>query len=215
MKKNIFLRIGAVVMVTALCTACILSSTTTLAKYASYASGTATGTIAKWEVKVNNYDFSAAGTSAIPSTAFDLFDSIVDTVDGAVDTHVGNGGQLIAPGTKGTFELTLENNSDVTALFTIELTTSPAMPSTFDLSNGPFTSGTTATVTLGPNSSQAYTGTSAINWKWIYEDGNGTALGTGTGVGATTGWAVDTPIGINSGGTDLTATLNVYAVQVD
>jgi len=213
MKKNIFLRIGAIVMITALCTTCILSGTTTLAKYASFASGTATSQIAKWQVKVNGYDFSAAGDNG-PISSFNLFDTILDTLDGLNEDHVlqaSGKAARIAPGTKGSFDLTLENASEVTVAFTVELATSLS-PSPFTLTGGPG-----GTVEVAPNTTVAYTAasSSAFEWVWAYEDGTSGTLNTsGTTLGNTAGWTNDTSIGINNSG-NLTATLNVYAIQVD
>jgi len=209
MKKSIILRIAVVVMVTALCTTCILSSTTTLAKYASFASGSTSGTIALWQVKVNDYDFSAVGNSAIPAASFNLFGSIKDTGgtdgDGNTDTHVT--ANRIAPGTKGAFTLKLENLSEVTAAFTVELVTSPALSGGFTLTGLP--AGNTVTLAQGAAAS-----TYTVNWVWAYHDTTATKLGaSGSTIANTDGWADDTPLGI-AGGT-VTATLNVYAVQVD
>lgn len=120
MKKNVIFRIAAIVLMCTLVTACFASST--FAKYtASATSSAATATVAKWDLKVNGNQQLAA---ANPTITFNLFDTIVDTVDGNKDANVkeDNTAKLIAPGTKGTYDMTVKNDSEVDAR--IKVTTS-------------------------------------------------------------------------------------------
>ena len=67
MKKNIVMRIAAVVLMCTLVTACFASST--FAKYTSEATNTDAATVALWKVSVNDDDISAAAQDI----EFDLF----------------------------------------------------------------------------------------------------------------------------------------------
>ena len=115
MKKRSLIVILAVLCIA---TSCFVSST--FAKYTSSAEIKATATAASWEITANSAALS-------DSVSFDLFatSAIVDTLDGNTDAHVANG--KIAPGTKGTFDLVLANNSDVTAQYKMTVALSGAV----------------------------------------------------------------------------------------
>jgi len=166
MKKNVIFRIAAVVLMCALVTACFASST--FAKYTSGASADETLTVAKWLVNVNDKDI-------YDEESFDLTHTIYDTVDGeGTDTTT-----LIAPGTKGSFTVEVENASDVDATIDLSLDTD-ALPEgladklTFEddadtkIVNGVLAAGKSATVTY--------------SWVWAYytnddEDATDTNIG--------------------------------------
>ena len=117
MKKNVIMRIAAVVLMCTLVTACFASST--FARYTSEVSGlSSTATVAKWDIEVDDEDITVQN----PNVTFDLFaaSNIVDTVDGNTDANVKEG--LIAPGTKGEYKMTVANKSEVDAKFIIENT---------------------------------------------------------------------------------------------
>ena len=86
----------------------------TYAKYTSIATGTATATVAKWDIKAGAYgeEVSIIGDDA--TVAFNLFDTILEE-DGSEEYDVirdDEGNVLkIAPGTSGAFDLSIVNYS--------------------------------------------------------------------------------------------------------
>lgn len=147
----------------------------TYAKYTSEASGSSTATVAKWQIKANGTDITVDDATI----AFNLFETINDTGNTAVETDVIN--NKIAPGTSGKFELNIENLSEVTAEYSIDfvLTNTSNIPIEFS------TDGTTWTTTLDTINSTsnltAGTGTDTVTvqWRWVFNgnDGTDTTLG--------------------------------------
>ena len=107
---------------------------------------------------------------------FELFDTILDT-NGEAETDVLAG--RIAPGTQGAFELSIKNDSEVDAEYTVDFTVSGAeVPLEFRVNNGAWTSSLSSisAVRLAKNAST----TAKVEWRWVF-DGNDvtdTALGT-------------------------------------
>lgn len=148
----------------------------TYAKYTSDASGSSTATVAKWQIKANGTDITVDDATI----AFDLFKTINDTGNTAVETDVIN--NKIAPGTAGKFDLKIDNLSEVTAEYSIDfvLTNNSNIPIEFS------TNGTDWTTTLDTINSTsnltAGTGTDTVTvqWRWVFNgnDGTDTTLGT-------------------------------------
>lgn len=218
-KKNKTLRAAALLLMLSLVSTSFVGGT--FAKYTSSVSATSTANIAKWSVKINETEINAGGDI----TSFNLFNSIVDTVDGNADAHVN--GQLLAPGVKGKVELSIENASDVAikvaakadaALLSVEAG-SAAVPLKFALGDAASEPGagsytdlagliTAVEAALPSDSSPLNYGatfTKTIYWKWDYEgsgsqtDTSDTALGVASAV-ATTSYKLK---------------LNVQVTQVD
>ena len=177
MKKNLVMRIAAVVLMCTLVTACFASST--FAKYTSAAKGSDTVTVAKWSIEVNDADIvNATGSPA--SVDFALFDTIKDS-DGNAETDVTSG--KIAPGTQGAFAVAkIENTSDVTAnvKVTMKLTSDSTNipPLQYNVGSGDnwttWTKGTEITIIdkTGDNA-LAIGGTIAatdVQWRWAFND---------------------------------------------
>lgn len=147
----------------------------TYAKYTSDASGSATATVAKWQIKANGTDITVDDATI----AFNLFETINDTGNTAVETDVIN--NKIAPGTAGKFDLKIDNLSEVTAEYSIDfvLTNTSNIPIEFS------TDGTTWKTTLDTINSTsnltAGTGTDTVTvqWRWVFNgnDGTDTTLG--------------------------------------
>lgn len=147
----------------------------TYAKYTSNASGSSTATVAKWQIKANGTDITVDDATI----AFNLFETINDTGNTAVETDVIN--NKIAPGTSGKFDLKIDNLSEVTAEYSIDfvLTNTSNIPIEFS------TDGTTWTTTLDTINSTsnltAGTGTDTVTvqWRWVFNgnDGTDTTLG--------------------------------------
>lgn len=114
MKKNKMMRIASVLLVAVLLSTCAISGT--FAKYVTSAEGSDSARVAKWDFKVNNT------TANSNNFTFDLFKTVNDS-DGNAETDIKfTDGTIIAPGTKGSFEIVLKNDSEVTAEYVIDYT---------------------------------------------------------------------------------------------
>lgn len=113
-KKHKAIRLASLLLVFVTVTTALMSGT--LAKYTSTATGNDIATVAKWEVELNGTD-----VEELAAAPFDLFTTVLDS-DSNSETDVVE--ELIAPGTKGAFALTMENKSEVNAngIITFELT---------------------------------------------------------------------------------------------
>ncbi len=108
------------IIVLALTMVALILVSGTYAKYTSSATATSTATVAKWAIKVNDNDISGSATTPKDlSSSINLFDTRYDS-DVSSDEDDVNAG-LIAPGTSGEFTLTVKNDSQVTAEYTIAL----------------------------------------------------------------------------------------------
>ena len=87
----------------------------TYAKYTTEVEGSDSSVVAKWAWQINDSDVSKSDTEF----AFNLFDTIKDTADGNNETDVKS--TKIAPGTKGAFEIKVENLSEVNANYNLTL----------------------------------------------------------------------------------------------
>ena len=86
----------------------------TYAKYSTEIEGSDSSVVAKWAWQINDTDVSKSDTEF----SFNLFDTIKDT-DGNNETDVKT--TKIAPGTKGGFEIKVENLSEVNANYNLTL----------------------------------------------------------------------------------------------
>ena len=111
MKKTKTMRIAVLMLALSLLTCCFVGST--FAKYTSEATGSSSVQVAKWEIYVNTDEELSV---ADPTISFDLFETILDS-DGEAEDDVLP--ERIAPGTSGSFTLTITNNSDVNAKYWI------------------------------------------------------------------------------------------------
>ena len=87
----------------------------TYAKYTTEVTGSDSTVVAKWAWQINDNDVSKDDTEF----SFNLFDTIQDTSDGNNETDVKS--TKIAPGTKGAFEIKVENLSEVNANYNLTL----------------------------------------------------------------------------------------------
>lgn len=111
MKKNVMMRVASILLVAVLLTTCAISGT--FAKYVATTTGTDSARVAKWNMRVNETGKFNSGTFV-----FDLFNTVKDTKDGTTETNITpNDGTIIAPGTTGSFDITISNQSEVTAKF--------------------------------------------------------------------------------------------------
>ncbi len=168
MKKNKIMRFASFLLVAVMLSTCAISGT--FAKYSTQATGSDSARIAKWAftgVDVKN------GTVAVT-----LFDNILDTVDGKTDEEVAT--NLIAPGTKGSFTMTITNNSEVDATcaisFTETVTDNKDVPIVYCLTeNGTYGDISTLNV-AAERLDMTQSKTITVYWQWAFE-GNDTQLG--------------------------------------
>ena len=157
----------------------------TYAKYTTTVTGVASAAIAKWSIKVEGTEIAVEGSE--PTVQFNLFETVLDTdttdgneaTEGELDVKEG----VIAPGTQGSFDLDIENFSEVTATYNIELvaTNTDNIPVKFSLDNGAtyetWESGVPITINAEKNlEKEIGKDTITIKWKWEFE-GDDTALG--------------------------------------
>ena len=177
MKKNNMMRIASVLLVAVLLSTCVISGT--FAKYTSSATGEDTARVAKWDFKINGATANSSNTFE-----FDLFKTINDTKDGATEADINPAdGTIIAPGTKGSFDIVLKNDSEVTAEYTIDytVTNTANIPVKFSLNGTDWKDSiddldvkTAKTVAIGATEE-----TITVYWQWAFngDDAKDTALG--------------------------------------
>ena len=168
MKTNTMMRVASVLLVAVLLSTCAIAGT--YAKYVSTTTGTDSARVATWDFKVN-------GTKANSNTfTFDLFKTILDT-DGSSEGDINPAdGTIIAPGTKGSFDIILKNDSEVTAKYAIDYTVTNTndIPVEFSV-DGEHWDADLADVTAGDATKlAAKTGTTTITvqWRWAFERGD-------------------------------------------
>ena len=203
MKKNRTMRVAVLMLALTLLTCCFVGST--FAKYTSSATGTDSVQVAKWEVFVNGDEELSVTT---PTISFDLFETILDSDGNAEDEVLA---ERIAPGTSGSFTLTIDNKSDVDAQYWI------TFAETANTLNVPIVYSTVAPATA-----------QETDWKEISELSIGTVGGDGVAIDMTNGtasvtvywkWAFDgdhTSIGIAAQtATNVEVSATVKVEQVD
>jgi len=166
MKKGKFLKLFAILF------GCVALSTsfvgTTFAKYASSSTGSDTARVAKWDIQLQGANWS----NTVNFNLFDYTDANVQSL---------GSDKVIAPGTEGSFTFTVENNSEVTAKYKIDLAITNAgnIPLEFKVGDGEWAAAST-TVSVVPETQLAI-GSDAqettVQWRWVFE-GDHTALGT-------------------------------------
>ena len=170
MTKNKMLRIASVLLVAVLLSTCAIAGT--FAKYTTETSAVASAKVAKWD-----FDFAGLDDSS-KTFVFDLFKNVKDE-DGTQEDHVkvGDGVNIIAPGTSGSFQIDLKNNSEVAAEYTIAFAIDKAgVPLKFKV-NGTgdwadtIENVTAEVITMGG------TATLTVEWIWAFE-GDHNSLGT-------------------------------------
>ena len=179
MKNNRITRLAILVLALTMITLMIVSGT--FAKYTSTATGSDTATVAKWSIKVGTGDgVEIAGSSS--TVSFDLFSTIKDEDGGseadvagkASGTAVGSTSttaKIIAPGTSGSFDIIVKNESEVNATYSIAFeSNNTSIPIEFS------TDGTTwkstlseANVTNAAINMNSAAQTKTVYWRWAYD----------------------------------------------
>ena len=180
-RSSMMVRLVAVLAVTMMFTMCFVGGT--FAKYTSSATGTDSATVAKWSFKVGETDIATTDTFT-----FDLFKTIKDTDGSSNETDMSPvDGSIIAPGTQGSFDLVLKNESQVTAQYAIDytVTNNNDIPVKFSVDGGSNWTNDLADVAASDSTKLAAnsgTTTIKVQWKWDFngsDDSFDTALGIG------------------------------------
>ena len=179
MKNDRITRLAILVLALTMITLMIVSGT--FAKYTSTATGSDTATVAKWSIKVGTGDgVEIAGSSS--TVSFDLFSTIkdedgnseADVAGKASNIAVGSTAataKIIAPGTSGSFDIIVKNESEVNATYSIAFeSNNTSIPIEFS------TDGTTwkstlseANVTNAAINMNSAAQTKTVYWRWAYD----------------------------------------------
>ncbi len=216
MKTTKIFRIAALMFSLTLVTSCFVGET--FAYFASTKSATDSARYAKWSFKVNDLEIA---NNAEWSTYFNIFETINDTnkEQSGKETDVKSG-EIIAPGTVGSYPIKIENSSEVNATYTIDFVENnakdipvqykidygdvegswydsveeleAAMDKSIDLTDKPIAVGETHTYTF--------------YWRWAYNDSDSVHHKGQTN-------AVDTALGVNTA--YLSVNAKITASQVD
>jgi len=206
-RNNTISKFIALVLLLTVVTLILVSGT--YSKYTSQVTANDTATVANWKIKVNDNDI----TVASPTTTFNLFSTIKDTADGNTETDVAtvSGKKLIAPGTQGSFDLVVKNESQVTAEYTIafvETKSDDTLPIEYSLTG---TSGwetdlnELAIASTPQKVAMGATETTTVYWRWAFTgavSANYTSSQTDT---------TDTKLGVDAQTAANAATVNVQA----
>lgn len=200
MRENKTLKVALVLLIAVVLTTCTISGT--FAKYVSGSTGSDTARVAKWDIKLN-------GEAWSDTVEFDLF-TYTDT---NVTTTGANDEKIIAPGTEGTFEFSVKNDSEVAAKYSIELdvTNNNNIPVEFKVGEGAWAAPTAGKVTLKDDTTLAIgsaADTVTVYWRWAFTGSESTSY-TGTQTDAT-----DTALG-EAGTATITVNATINAEQVD
>ena len=115
-RSSMMVRLVAALAVTMMFTMCLVGGT--FAKYTSSATGNDNANVAKWDIKVGGTNIATNDTFT-----FDLFKTIKDSNGTAEETDMSLvDGTIIAPGTRGSFEIVIKNDSQVNATYAIDYT---------------------------------------------------------------------------------------------
>lgn len=170
MKKNRTMRVAVLMLALTLVTCCFVGST--FAKYTSTASGTDSVTVAKWDIQMENTEGTDVniGVTTNNTVKFDLFNTIkdYDTTSAEADVKAGT----IAPGTGGSFTLSVANKSEVNAKYgvTFNVTNAANIPLEFKVNDGEW-GNTLAAVENVAIAMETGTSDVVVSWRWAFERG--------------------------------------------
>lgn len=194
-RSSMMVRLVAVLAVTMMFTMCFVGGT--FAKYTSSATGTDNANVAKWDIEVNNKNITTSDTFN-----FNLFNTVKDT-DGNTETDMRpNDGTIIAPGTRGYFDIVIKNDSQVNATYAIDYTVNTrSIPVKFSVNGTDWYYDINCLDVSGKAINMGATATVRVQWMWEFE--------------RTDGDATDTSLGSADPTATLTVVANVTATQVD
>ena len=209
MKKNRMMRLASILLVCVLLTTSVISGT--FAKYTSTATASDTARVAKWSIEVNGTDIAVNN----PTITFDLFNTVLDTNGGQKERNVAEGTDetIIAPGTKGSFELKIENSSEVTAKYAVDfsVTNVSGIPIQYSLDNSEWKMTIDDIDVTETQINMDETKTVKVYWKWAFESDNVS--------GNQQSDPIDTTLGIKADdmqtNPSITVSATITATQVD
>ena len=177
----------------------------TYAKYTTTKDLDAVATVAKWAIKLGDKDITQNETAS-----FDLFTTVKDT-NGSTEEDVSNG--KIAPGTQGSFEVKIENASEVTAKYTVTFDSenTSSIPVEFSVDGGNNWNSDISQLKLtGELKAGAKTTDAAptIPWRWVFERGT-------EDLEKSTNNTADTALGIATAAPTVKVTAHLVAEQLD
>ena len=184
----------------------------TYAKYTSEISGTGTATVAKWKWTIGSSVIDSA-EDATNGFTFDLFDTIKDSDLSSSESDVASG--VIAPGTSGSFDIDITNNSEVNATYAIAFTETNTGNIPIEYSSDDGTTWVTSVNSLNVSATSiamnASATTTTIHWRWAFT-GSASSNYTSTQTDAT-----DTALGFgaNTSPATVQVTATITVTQVD
>ena len=185
-RKNYAMRISAILMILTMTSLCMVSGT--FAKYTTKKDGTDTATVAKFAFNLNGTDLPTASSIDV-----NLFKN--SYLNGKVSGTTGN---VVAPGTSGTFAIETENTGEVavTTNFTFEETNNNSIPIKYavtDSETAPeagdeaWKAATDATITGASLAVRAPATPQYVHWMWVTDtDAADTTLGTASALATVT-----------------------------
>ena len=189
-------RLVAALAVTMMFTMCFVGGT--FAKYTSSATGTDSATVAKWDIKVGGTNIATNDTFT-----FDLFKTIKDSNGSDVESDMSPvDGTIIAPGTRGSFDIVIKNDSQVNATYAIDytVTTTNNIPVKFSVDGTNWFDDINYLDVRSVAINMGATATVTVQWMWEFERIDGDTQ--------------DTTLGSAASAT-LTVSAAVSAIQVD
>ena len=141
------------------------------------------------------------------TTTFDLFATVNDTKDGQKEQDVAD--KKIAPGTQGSFDINLKNDSEVTAKYTITYTVDTTnIPLEFSTDGSKWSSDISEVTSSDTLAIGSEVQTAKIYWRWAFERGSESTEKENYN-------KADTALGTASTAPTVTVTAHLVAEQVD
>lgn len=173
-KKN--RKVLAFLLCAAMAVTCIAGGV--MAKYTTNVSGSDKASVAKWAFRVNDVDMTPTGNDA--EMTFDLFNTIKDTDGVSAEGDVK--ANLIAPGTSGSFDVKIENLSEVNAVYALDYTivNSNNVPLQFSVNGSDWKNDINdLDVSNVPLAMEGGSDTVTVHWRWVFngDDNTDTSLG--------------------------------------
>ena len=180
-RSSMMVRLVAVLAVVMMFTMCFVGGT--FAKYTSSATGTDEATVAKWSFKVGETDIATTNTFT-----FDLFKTIKDSNGTADETDMSPvDGTIIAPGTRGSFDIVIKNDSQVNATYAIDYTVTNTnnIPVKFSVDGTNWFDDINYLDVRSVAINMGATATVTVQWMWEFERTDGDTQDTTLGSAAT------------------------------
>lgn len=182
-RSSMMVRLVAVLAVTMMFTMCFVGGT--FAKYTSSATGNDNANVAKWDIKVGGTNIATNDTFT-----FDLFKTIKDSNGTADETDMSPvDGTIIAPGTRGSFDIVIKNDSQVNATYAIDYTVTNTnnIPVKFSVDGTNWFDDINYLDVRSVAINMGATATVTVQWMWEFEriDGDNQDTNLGSAASAT------------------------------